>query len=112
MNFLPHDSAHKHVTGQSVYVNDMQASSEMLEGHVVYSKQAHAKIVSINISEALKVNGVDTILLAKDIPGLNQMGPVVHDEICLADKEVTFIGQAIALIAAKTKKAAGKLKRN
>jgi len=105
MNFLPHDSAHKHVTGQSVYVNDMQASSEMLEGHVVYSKQAHAKIVSINISEALKVNGVDTILLAKDIPGLNQMGPVVHDEICLADKEVTFIGQAIALIAAKTKKA-------
>ncbi|MCB2218942.1 MAG: xanthine dehydrogenase molybdopterin binding subunit [Bacteroidetes bacterium] len=111
MNFLPHDSAHNHVTGESVYVNDMQASSQMLEGHVVYSRLAHAKITSIDISEALKVEGVETIVLAKYIPGQNQMGPVVHDEICLADEQVTFIGQAVALIAAKTKEAARKAEK-
>jgi len=111
MNFLPHDSAHKHVTGHSVYVNDMQASSQMLEGHVVYSRQAHAKIRSIEISDALKIEGVEAIVLAKDIPGQNQMGPVVHDEICLAETEVTFVGQAITLIAAKTKEAARKAEK-
>ncbi|MBN2175535.1 MAG: xanthine dehydrogenase molybdopterin binding subunit [Bacteroidales bacterium] len=106
MKFLPHDSAHKHVTGESVYVNDMQATSQTLEGHVVYSRQAHARITSIDVSKALKIKDVEAIILAKDIPGKNQMGPVVHDEICLADEEVTFIGQAVALIAAKTKDAA------
>jgi xanthine dehydrogenase molybdopterin binding subunit len=112
MIFLPHDSAHKHVTGESVYVNDMQASSHMLEGHVVYSRQAHARIISIDIAQALKIEGVEAIVLAKDIPGQNQMGPVVHDEICLAETEVTFVGQAIALIAAKTKEAARKAEKH
>ena len=78
----------------------------MLLGKVVYSKQAHAVIRNIDISEALTVPGVHCILTSKDIPGENQMGPVVHDEPCLADREVTFIGQAMALIAAETEEAA------
>jgi len=41
-------------------------------------------------------------MTAKDIPGDNQMGPVFHDEPCLADGQVQCIGQAIALIAADT----------
>jgi xanthine dehydrogenase large subunit len=42
------------------------------------------------------------VLSAKDIPGHNEMGPVVKDEPCLADDVVTFVGQAVILIAAKT----------
>jgi xanthine dehydrogenase molybdopterin-binding subunit B len=97
---IHHDSATKHVTGESVYINDMLANDQLLLGKVVFSKQAHAKIKKLNISKALKVKGVHAIITAKDIPGENQMGPVIHDEKCLAENEVVCIGQAIALIAA------------
>lgn len=98
---IHHDSSFKHVTGNSIYINDIE-QSRMLLGKVVYSRHAHAIIKEIDISKAFEVKGVHQILTAKDIPGENQMGPVVHDEPCLAEHEVTFIGQAIALIAAET----------
>lgn len=98
---IHHDSSIKHVTGKSIYVNDIE-QSRMLLGKVVYSRYAHALVKELDISNALEVKGVHIILTAKDIPGKNQMGPVVHDELCLAENEVTFIGQAIALIAAET----------
>lgn len=102
---LKHDSAIKHVTGQSVYVNDMAASRQLV-GRVVYSSEAHARISLLDIEAALKVDGVAAILTCKNIPGTNQMGPVVNDEPCLAEDEVTFVGQAIVLIAAETEASA------
>lgn len=101
MNNQPHDSAHKHVSGDSIYVNDIYAGEQMLIGHLVTSPLAHARIVSIDYSEALTIDGVHTILAAKDIPGMNQMGPVFHDEICIAENETSFIGQTILIIAAE-----------
>ena len=95
-----------HVTGESVYINDMEVNDRLLVGKVVYSRHAHARLQRIDISDALKTKGVHAILLAKEIPGRNQMGPVVHDEPCLAESEVAFIGQAIALIAADNEHAA------
>ncbi len=102
---LKHDSAIKHVAGKSVYVNDITTHRQLV-GRVVYSPVAHARISLLDIKAALKLNGIAAILTSKDIPGENQMGPVIHDELCLADDEVTFIGQAIALIAAETEEAA------
>ncbi len=99
---MHHDSAVKHVTGESVYVNDIAVSGQLLMGKVVFSRHAHALIRKLDFSKASLVKGVHAILTAKDIPGQNQMGPVIHDELCLAEKEVTFIGQAIVLIAAET----------
>jgi len=107
---LKHDSAIKHVTGQSVYVNDIEANRQLV-GRVVYSPEAHARISLIDIKAAIKLNGVVAILTHKDIPGENQMGPVINDEPCLAENEVTFIGQAIALIAAETEEAAIKAEK-
>jgi xanthine dehydrogenase molybdopterin binding subunit len=102
---LKHDSAIKHVTGQSVYVNDIAANRQLV-GRVVYSNEAHARISLLDIKAAARLHGVVAILTHKDIPGTNQMGPVIHDELCLAIDEVTFIGQAIVLIAAETEEAA------
>lgn len=99
---LYHDSAEKHVSGESVYINDLDGGSNMLHGYVLYSPYAHARIMNINTSKAEGLDGVYAVLTAKDIPGQNQMGPVVHDEVCLADKEVIFVGQAVVLVAAKT----------
>ncbi len=99
---LPHDSAVGHVTGEAVYIDDILVNEQLLVGRVVYSLHAHAKIKSFDLSEARKVAGVHAVLSYKDIPGHNQMGPVVKDEMCLAENEVTFVGQAMFLIAAET----------
>lgn len=99
---IPHDSAIKHVSGQSIYIDDILVNSQLLIGRVVYSKHAHAKISSINTEAAKKIAGVHAVLTYKDIPGHNQMGPVIHDEPCLAENEVVCVGQAIVLIAAES----------
>jgi xanthine dehydrogenase molybdopterin binding subunit/xanthine dehydrogenase small subunit len=100
------DTVVKHTTGESVFVEDILLNDTLLHGRVVYSRHAHAVIRHIDIGKARMVTGIHAILLARDIPGANQMGPVIHDEPCLAANEVTFVGQAIALIAAETEEAA------
>src|ERR1035437_7596864 len=106
MKNVPHDSASKHVSGQSIYIDDIQVSTQLLIGRVVYSKHAHAKIKSLNLSEAKKLEGVHAVLCYKDIPSQNQMGPVIHDEVCLAIDEVLCVGQAVVLIAAESEEIA------
>ncbi|HOP14146.1 MAG TPA: molybdopterin-dependent oxidoreductase, partial [Lentimicrobium sp.] len=103
---LKHNSATGHVTGRSVYVNDMESGPGQLVARVVYSKHAHARINDIDVAKAAGVPGIAAIITAKDIPGKNQMGPVVHDEPCLAEGEVSFAGQAVVLIAAENEEAA------
>jgi xanthine dehydrogenase molybdopterin binding subunit len=99
-DYLKHESAIQHVTGEAVYIDDMPVDKRLLIGHVVYSKYAHAKIKSFDLREAKKIPGVRAILSYKDIPGENQMGPVIRDEPCLVQNEVNFVGQALFLIAA------------
>lgn len=98
----PHESASKHVSGEAVYIDDMLVNEQLLVGRVVYSPHAHARIKSFDFSEAKKIPGVHAVLSHKDIPGHNQMGPVVKDEFCLAQEKVICIGQAMFLIAAET----------
>ena len=104
----PHHSALQHVTGQSVFVNDMDFGGRLLYGRVVYSREAHANIRSIDVQQARAMEGVMAVITAADIPGLNQMGLVVPDEPCLATDRVNFFGQAVVLIAARTEASARK----
>ena len=103
---IPHESASKHVTGEAVYVDDILVNEQLLVGRVVYSPHAHARILSFDLSKAKSVQGVHAVLSCKDIPGHNQMGPVIKDEVCLAEKEVVCAGQAMFLIAAETEEQA------
>ncbi len=100
--YLHHDSAEKHVTGESLYVDDIPVHDQLLVGRVVTSPHAHARILSVDTSEAKKLPGVHAVLTHQDIPGENQMGPVFKDEPVLAEEEVNFIGQAVCLIAAES----------
>jgi xanthine dehydrogenase large subunit len=98
---VAHESARGHVTGEALYVDDIPVAQGVLIGKVVSSPHAHARIVSFDLSDARNVPGVHAVLSCKDIPGHNQMGPVVKDEPCLADGEVFCVGQAVFLIAAE-----------
>ncbi len=101
-NSISHESAKLHVTGEAIYIDDILVNEQLLIGKVVYSPYAHAKIKSFDFSEAKKVKGVHAVLCYKDIPGHNQMGPVIKDEPVLAENEVVCIGQAVFLIAAES----------
>ena len=108
MSKTVHESAKFHVTGQAKYIDDILVNDQLLIGKIVYSPVAHAKIKSYNIENAKQLKGVHAVLSYKDISGKNQMGPIVHDELVLAENEVEFIGQAIFLIAAETEEIACK----
>jgi xanthine dehydrogenase molybdopterin binding subunit len=99
---LPHESAEFHVSGEALFVDDIPAPEQLLQGYVVYSPYEHARIRSFDLTKARSLPGVAAVLSYRDIPGHNQMGPVIKDELCLAEEEVTFVGQAVFLIAAET----------
>lgn len=101
-DYIHHDSAVSHVTGESIYVDDIPVDDRLLTGKVVYSPHAHARIKSIDTEEARRLPGVHAVLTYRDIPGVNQMGPVIKDEPVLAETETNFIGQAVCLIAAES----------
>lgn len=74
--------------------------------HVFRSKKVHARILSLDVEKARKVNGVVGILTAKDIPGKNRYGLINKDQPLLAHEKVRFAGEAIALVAAENRVAA------
>ncbi|MCK4664136.1 MAG: xanthine dehydrogenase molybdopterin binding subunit [Bacteroidales bacterium] len=108
MKKVYHESGKFHVSGEAVYIDDMAVNDQLLFGYIYASPYAYAKIKSYDINKARKIDGIHAILSYKDIPGENQMGPVIHDEVVLAENEVNFIGQAIFIIAAENEDIARK----
>lgn len=106
---LPHDSARGHVSGESVYVDDMPVSSgELLVGYFG-SPVAHGRIKELDLSEALGLEGVEALFTHKDLAH-NRMGPILQDEVLLVEDTAEFLGQPIVVIAARSQEALAKAK--
>ena len=80
--------------------------SDPLYLKVVRSLKPHAKILRIEIDEALRVPGVEKIFTSKDIPGKNLVGTINKDQPILASDRVRYVGDPVALVAAKTEEVA------
>ena len=93
------------VLGEAKYGADLP-SREPLYLKVVRSPKPHAKILRIEIDKAIRVPGVERVFTAKDIPGKNLVGTINKDQPILALDRVRYVGDPIALIAAKTEEAA------
>lgn len=91
-----------HVTGNSIYIDDIPTIQGTAYGVVFDSPLAHGKIVSVNYTKALALPGIIDIITHKHIPGENQIGGIFADEELFASKEVHFQGQPIALIIAES----------
>jgi xanthine dehydrogenase large subunit len=98
--------AANHVTGKSIYVDDIPVMEGMLFVKVFDSPIAHGKISSIDFSVAEQMEGIVRIFSYKDIPGQNQIGGIIQDEPFLADTEVHYRGQPVLLIVAENEDAA------
>ncbi|MEP7154345.1 MAG: xanthine dehydrogenase molybdopterin binding subunit [Betaproteobacteria bacterium] len=102
----PHESAHLHVTGEAVYVDDIPELSGTLHAALGLSDRAHARIISMDLSAVRRYDGVVEVILAKDIPGKNNCGPILNDDPILAADLVQYIGQPIFAVIAKSCEAA------
>jgi len=91
-----------HVTGKSVYLDDIPVRQNTLYAAVLDTTIAHGEILSLDISEAKKHPGVAGIFTHKDIPGENQIGGIVPDETLLTEDEVVFQGEPVAVVVAES----------
>jgi len=98
-------------TGKPVYTEDL-AMSRALVIKIMRSPHAFAKITSIDISRAEKVEGVECILTYKDVPkvrftlaGQSYPEPSPYDRLIL-DEIVRYVGDEVAIIAAVDEKTA------
>ncbi len=100
-----------HVTGKSIYLDDIPTMQGTLFAAVFSSPIAHGIIQSVDYSKALAFPGVIRILTYKDILGENQIGGIFPDEELLAEKDVHFQGQPIAVVIAKSESIAFKARK-
>lgn len=87
------------VKGSFAYASDLWAD-QMLWGATVRSPHPRARIVSIDLGEALATPGVEAVLTHEDIPGRNLYGLEVADTPVLAVDEVRFHGEPVVIVAA------------
>ncbi|MDB5454807.1 MAG: xanthine dehydrogenase, molybdopterin binding subunit [Caulobacter sp.] len=99
---LPHDSALRHVSGSAIYIDDLPEPAGMLHVHLGVSTRAHARIVSLDLSAVRASLGVAVVLTAADIPGDNDVSPVIHDDKLFAEDLVTYVGQSLFAVAANS----------
>ena len=101
------------VKGEFAYSSDLSAP-DMLWGHTVRSPHAHARIVSIDITEAVTMPGVHAVLTHADVPGEKSYGLEFRDQPVLAIDRVRYFGEPVALVAAdhpeQARRAAGKIR--
>ncbi|MFT3856748.1 MAG: xanthine dehydrogenase molybdopterin binding subunit [Aquabacterium sp.] len=95
---LPHESAHLHVAGQATYVDDLPELAGTLHAALGLSPVAHGRLLAIDVDAIAREPGVEAVLTAADIPGVNDCGAVVHDEPILATGEVLYLGQPVFVV--------------
>lgn len=97
---IAHDSAKKHVAGEAIYIDDMPELPGTLHAVLITSPVAHGRLKNIDASAALTMDGVATFVSADDIPGHNDIAPILSGEELFASKTLEYLGQPIGCIAA------------
>ena len=93
----------KKVTGSLKYVDDIKMA-RMLYVAVKRSPHAHANIISIDISEAIKLKGVKDIITGENYD--KRSGLYLEDRFFLAVEKVRYRGEAVVAIAAESEEIA------
>ncbi|MBL7940036.1 MAG: molybdopterin-dependent oxidoreductase [Flavobacteriales bacterium] len=95
-----------HVTGRSIYLDDIPVQQGTLYALPYDAPTAHAHIKKLDVSKAAAAPGVVRILTYKDVTGENQIGGIIPDEPLFAEHEIHFWGMPVALILATSEDAA------
>lgn len=94
---VPRKESWQKATGTARYVNDI-ARPGMLYAKLAVSPHAHAKIISIDTSQALSIPGVRAVVTGRHFPVLT--GSPLEDRPPLAIDKVRYYGEPVALVVA------------
>ena len=91
------------IQGKGNYVDDVHLP-RMVYGHVVRSPYAHARLIGINVENAMKLPGVLAVITGADLAkaGLAWMPTLFHDkQMVLATGKVLYQAQEVAFVVAE-----------
>ncbi|KAI0219543.1 Xanthine dehydrogenase/oxidase [Lamellibrachia satsuma] len=100
---LPHLAATQQTTGEAMYIDDIRPYAGELSLAFVISSKAHARLISVDASDALQMPGVVDFISHKDVPGENCFGFGPQDQQVFAVDKVMYQGQIIGAIVAETR---------
>lgn len=100
---LAHDSSHKQVSGEALYIDDLREPAGTLHVHIVQSEHAHARIAGLDLSEVLREDGVVAVLTSLDIPGTDDVScSHAGDEPVFARGLAAYAGHPLFAVVAET----------
>ena len=103
-DIVRHESLNKFVTGKAEYIDDITEEYGTLHAYLGKSDFAKGKLIDIDLEKVRSSDGVVDVFTAKDLPGINDISPTsLKDEPVLVDKEVSFYGQPLFVVVAKTR---------
>ncbi|MBE0548797.1 MAG: xanthine dehydrogenase molybdopterin binding subunit [Rubrivivax sp.] len=105
----PHESAHLHVAGSAPYTDDLPEMAGTLHAALGLSPLAHGVIDALDLEALRTMPGVVDVFSARDIPGRNDCGSLVHDDPILAGEAgatLRYLGQPVFAVVATTRDAA------
>jgi CO/xanthine dehydrogenase Mo-binding subunit len=92
-------------TGETKYGQDL-FDKKFLFAKVLRAAHPHAEILGIDTREAKKLPGVVTVITHGDVPGTNLHGLIRRDQEVLCSRKVRYLGDALAVVVAKTEEIA------
>ncbi len=95
-----HESAHLHVSGAALYVDDIPLPANTLHAAFGLSRIAHGNIKSMDLSAVAAASGVEMVITASDLPADNNYGAILADDPLLAESLVEYAGQPLFAVAA------------
>ncbi len=106
---VPKTDARAKAMGTATYTDDMKLPG-MLHGRILRSPVVHGRILHIDVSKAVALQGVKCVITGQDTPKIKygnwRLFPDTQDEYPLAVDKVRFIGDEVAAVAAVDKETA------
>src|SRR3982751_3662746 len=100
---MRHDSAPKHVDGRATFIDDIREPEGLLHIAVGGAPVTAGQLLGLDLDAVRAAHGVVAVLTAADIPGKNDVGPVLHDDPIFVESRIEFYGQVVFAVVAKTR---------
>src|SRR5437588_5930848 len=95
------------LSGRGRFADDLPVPAGTLHAHVIRSPHAHARIISIEATDALAQEGVWAVITGEDVRKLSDpflialKAPI--DQWSLAVERVRYVGEPVALVVAESR---------
>jgi len=99
---VPHESATRHVNGRALYVDDIPVPEDCLHVATGMSPVAHGILSRLDLTRVRSYPGVIDVIAAADIPGESDIGAIFPGDPLFADREISYIGQPLFAVAARS----------